>query len=378
MRQTFIILLSLLSISGISFAQQRVKESMTEKTFGIPMVTMVREYQIDLGNGNEFRVSVSEVSELGLLANIDSILQVFMLDMVPLKDSFADPARSKRFDYVIDTGGIKKIQITQFRPMSDHFLINRAGISALKMEQDTIIISGFLRNNSIFKNKQAVSYFQIKLFLNLVSELPNIVDGRLNEKMKTIIGTLNSSFQPVFRPMLNGLYQIKADTSIFLRRSGGAHFRNNSGVNLYIATNIQNYKNYFVPSVSLGMAFRLNNGLTTHDLGLYWEPQFLFAMNPSQNKLNTYQNDYITLFYKLGYTSNNYRHQYQLFNFHPFISIGWLYRQEGSFFDEHSFQLGVGILTFLGGSVSIEPQLYFHNFFENVTPGLRLVVRYGR
>src|ERR1700750_1109981 len=40
---------------------------------------------------------------------------------------------------------------------------------------------------------------------------------------------------------------------------------------------LQNYKNYLPPSIDLGFAIGLRKKNFVHELGLYWEPLFLFG-----------------------------------------------------------------------------------------------------
>jgi len=52
------------------------------------------------------------------------------------------------------------------------------------------------------------------------------------------------------------------------------------------------------------------------------------------------------------------------------LSLGYLVKQEGDLFEKDSFKLGVN--KRLSKNISIVPQMYFNDFFKNVTPGLKL------
>lgn len=371
MKQTFLLLLSLLGTMGMEYAQGK-KTSNAEKTFGAPTYPIRREYRINLGKGNLLILDPVDARSLNAITNIDSLLQVFLVDMAPLHDSLSDPLSTKRIDYVIDTSGYKKIRIQQSRPGGSSFLLNEGILSILRLDQDTIFISGTVRGRHFLDKRGAFSDYRITLYLNQVSDLAGYIDGRLNLKIQEILVNLNSRWKPLFNGSYT--YSLKTDSNLMLKRSGGPYFRNGSYLNFYISLNLQNYKNAFVPSLSLGIAIRLNNGLKTHDLGLYWEPQFLFTKSQLNNNLVTYHNDFITFFYKMGLTDKNItRH---LFTFRPYYSLSYLYHQEGSFYDSHSFRLGLGKTDLLSGRVSLEPIIYFHDFFRGVTPGLKFVVRF--
>ena len=58
--------------------------------------------------------------------------------------------------------------------------------------------------------------------------------------------------------------------------------------------NAQNYKNYFTPSFNISAAVVVNGKKAKYDIGLAWEPHFIFAKN-SLGNLKTYRNDFLTL-----------------------------------------------------------------------------------
>ncbi len=376
MKQAYLLVLSLLSLSGIVFAQGKTNRFNSEKIFGLQAYPKAN-YQVNLGSGNRMVLELEDVTALPGLANIDSLLQVFSLDFVPLHDSIADPTSSKRIDYFVDTNSNKKIRIQEFKPKGANFLISAGGLSSLKLDQDTIVLSGFIASGVFFRKKQIFYYYRLSFYLNQASELAGYIDGRLNQKMKEI----QENIRGVWYPSINGLYVMQTDSLVSQKKIGGARFRANSYITSYMGVNIQNYESYFVPSVSLGIAIHLDNGSIIHDLGLYWEPQFLFASNQVTGKLSTYQNDYITLFYKMGFAGNpgvvryNQDHIARIV-IRPFLSFGYLYQQQGSFYDNQKIRLGFCQVNFKE-PISLEPVLYFHDFFRQISPGLKLVVRFN-
>ncbi|HEY4288926.1 MAG TPA: hypothetical protein VGN00_17605 [Puia sp.] len=57
------------------------------------------------------------------------------------------------------------------------------------------------------------------------------------------------------------------------------------------------------------------------------------------------------------------------------ISIGYLIKREGEFFNKNTFRLGVGDMELKGGKILLQPLICFNDFFRGVTPGLRLSFR---
>ena len=58
-------------------------------------------------------IELMDMTDLDHLANIDSLLDVFMTDIALMKDSFADPLTTKRIDYVTDAQDRRKIRFQQ-------------------------------------------------------------------------------------------------------------------------------------------------------------------------------------------------------------------------------------------------------------------------
>jgi hypothetical protein len=101
--------------------------------------------------------------------------------------------------------------------------------------------------------------------------------------------------------------------------------------------------------------------------GIYWEPHFLFAKD-SSGKLRTFRNDFLTLTYAQGGTKE-YDPRKE-FSFSAAFSLGYLIRRDGAYFENHTFRLGGGKIQML--KTSVEPSLWFNNFFKGVTPGIRI------
>ncbi len=356
------------SITGELCAQST---NASDKTFQVPEnIIISRRFYINLEKGNKMEIEVSDISDLNRMANIDSLLQIFLHDITPLKDSLADPLTSKRIDYVTDAQGRKKIRFQQFQPKGASFLINNGDVASLKTEQDTINIIGITANppkaveKISFKNPR---YYHFTFYLNNINELARYMNGILAEKIKTIQNNINGKWPIVLG---SSSHYIKNDRSITADKPKGF---TPAGAGDFLAANItvnmQNYKNYFVPSLSLGMKLTLTNRERTFkwEPGLFWEPHFLFARD-SQNKLQTYRNDFLTFTYGQGGTKDY--DPRKDFSFSAALSLGYLINRNGDYFEKNSFRFGAGKLSI--SKTTIEPSLYFNNFFKGVTPGIRI------
>ena len=165
--------------------------SQADKAFEVPSnIIFNRRFNVSLDNGNKMKIELSDIADLERLANIDSLLQIFLQDIVPLKDSLADPLTAKRIDYVTDAQGRKKIRFQQFQPKGASFLIDKGELASLRTEQDTINIIGIIVNPP--KAMQKISrtnprYYQFTFYLNDIAELTAYMNGSLKEKIKTIL-----------------------------------------------------------------------------------------------------------------------------------------------------------------------------------------------
>lgn len=368
MKKTFCVLMLLTSITVSLCAQSDNKAG---KAFEVPSnIILNRRFNVDLGNGNKMIIELRDISDLDRLTNIDSLLQVFLQDIGPLKDSMADPLTAKRIDYVTDAQLRKKIRLQQFQPQGASFLVNKGELASLRTEQDTINIIGIITNPPKPKEKISLTnphYYHFTFYLNDISELQAYMNGILKEKIKTIQNNVNDKWPIVLG---TGSRYMKKDPTITAAKPRGiTTIAESDYITGYVLINMQNYKNYFVPSFSLGVRLTLTNRERTFkwEPGLLWEPHYLFAKD-SSNKLRTYRNDFLSLTYAQGGTRDH--DPRKDFAYSAVFSLGYLINRNGNYFEKNTFRLGAGKIQML--KTSIEPSIYFNNFFKGVTPCIRI------
>ncbi len=360
------------SISGSLCAQTSKKK---DKTFEVPKdIIMNRRFYINLDKGNQLRIELTDITDLQKIANIDSLLRVFMKDVTPLRDSFSDPLTTKRLDYVTDTMGRKKIRFQQFQPNGAAFLVDKGELASLKTGQDTISIIGMISDPP--KPQEKISrtharYYHLTFYLNNMSEITDYMNGTLDQKIATIENNLKTKWPLILG---TGSYYMQKDKSISAdRRYGFTPGETGDRMEAYISVNVQNYKKYFVPSFSLGAKFTLSNRDMTYkwEPGLFWEPHFLFAPD-ADGKLHTYRNDFLTFTYGQGGIKDH--DPTKDFSFSTVFSLGYLIHREGDLVEKNTFRLGAGALKL--SKTTIEPSMYFNDFFKGVTPGIRISQRF--
>ncbi|MEO6316163.1 MAG: hypothetical protein ABIU63_09455 [Chitinophagaceae bacterium] len=367
--KTLVLLVLLTSISAELCAQTKA-----DKAFEVPdNIVFNRRFYISLDHGNSMKLELADITDLEKLKNIDSLLKIFITDISGLKDSLAEPLSAKRIDYLTDENGRKKIRFQQFLPKGNAFVLGREGeLASLRTEQDTIHIIGIILNPSKPADKISLThprYYHISFYLNNINELGAYMDGRLAAKIQLIQKNLQGKWPTVLG---TGSHYLKADNTIVVDQPRG-FTGTGDVVTGFLSVNVQNYKSYFVPSFSVGAIFSIANREKNFkwEPGLLWEPHFFFGKN-SQDKLQTFRNDFLTLVYgQGGVTDHDPRKD---FTFSAVFSLGYLIHREGDFIDKNTFRLGAGKIKM--SKTTIEPAMYFNNFFRGVTPAIKISQRF--
>jgi len=348
----------LLGITGILCAQDNnnnyKKLPPEKKVYALPPFSIKRIYHVDLGKGNQFQLEIGDPGELDRFRNVDSILLVFLSDLKLFRDSLADPLTVKRIDYLVEVSGRKKLRLHQYRSPESNFLLDGGDPAQLRLQQDTIyLLMPSFHNGETYHNR-------LGFFLNRFDQLENLVTSGLNERIRLIKEDGGWTKK-------HGLLYMDADPTITMDPFDRDFLQPD------IFLNVQNYKNYFTPSVGLGINIHLKRGFNLHDISASWEPSFFFATN-GQGNLQTYRNDFLVARYSWDVSDHNYD-PLDAIGLRTNISLGYLIQRQGNFFPQHAFRLTAGDITFQHGKLLLQPMIYFNDFFRGVTPGLRLSFR---
>ena len=359
-------------VTGISsqvIAQQTIPAK-TDKTFEIQSSLFSNRYSIDLGSGNTLQIELTDKEDINKFKNLDSILTVFFKDIVPFKDSLTDELAAKRIDYVMDEAGRKKIRIRNYKPLASSFVIQQGEVAALKTEQDTVNIVGTVAAPAKYGIRKPVSnvrYYRLSFFVNDYNDLQNIDTMAIREKIIAL-----KSNKRWIQDGEGNWYMKNGDKSISSQTQRGTILNTRDYIQNNFSTSIQNYKNNFIPSVSLGIDFVFNNGMNKNYFGFASENHFVFAKDIN-GKVKTFQNGFLTLSYKQ--TSNKSTNS-DIVQLSPGLSISYLVKRQGEFYEKNTFRLGLGKVNLFKETVSIEPGFFFNNLFKNTTPSLRLSVAF--
>src|SRR5436190_4269594 len=269
MKKIISLLMLSTSITGTTIAQEEPALSNTDKTFDVPANSLKRKFTVELGKGNKMQIELSDIADLERFKNIDSLLRVFLMDIIPLKDSLSDELSSKRIDYNFGDPGAKKIRIQLFKPKGSSFLLQPGDIASLKLEQDTVNFMGtklYTERSTVLKPFTETRYYRLSFFVNQLSDLDNYLDAGMNEK----ISSIQKNEKARWIKDKEGRWHIKnGDPAIYSNHQPAGYISNTGDyLTTRFSVNIQNYKNYFVPSASLGFGVVLNNGNIKRDIGL--------------------------------------------------------------------------------------------------------------
>ncbi|MEO6671136.1 MAG: hypothetical protein ABIN36_16760 [Ferruginibacter sp.] len=363
MKRLFFLVL-VISITSDSYAQYQPN---SEDVFEVPVAKIKRKFLIELARHDKMQIELTDIKGLQYVRNVDSLVALFLRDLRPLKDSLKEGIFSRRIDYIVDTSSTKKIRIQKFYPSGSHFVVINGKTSLLKLEQDTITIMGKVKTKlkgGMFGYYEGYSYYRISFFLNNLNDLTSYVDGRMNEKVKFLEKNVNT------------IWAYKAPAGVYLKKDpdiSAAAFRGlpekSQSFAFRVGLNIQNYRNYFVPSASYGFVFIKPNNIVRHKFGLQYESHFRFSERDSASS-KLYVNGFITFLYERENIMTGDLNGFARLT--PIFSFGYLIRRQGDFYEKNTFKIGLGRYAPFSGKLQIEPVFYCDNVLKRISPSLRV------
>lgn len=371
MKQAFIGLVLLCSIGQAIFAQQS-----NGPVFKVPgNYNYAHKLRLDLGKSNSVTIYLADINDVPRIVSVDSLIRRFLIDLAPLKDSLNDPLAQYYVDHFSDALGVRKIGFRKRKEDASSYLVMDKELASLKLKQDTVRLSGIIPHpdaaSSQKNGKQKTRYYEFVFSLNNIDDLNNYMDGSIGEKLTFFARNKNSKW---IRNWEGGLYRkLSGEPSITADRRGAEAYNSRDFLSFQLFVSIQNYKNYFAPGFGAGVTATFSNYNRTwkHMVGLYWEPSYLFAKD-DQDKLKTYRNDFLTLSYAQGPVEDKDPQKGTWVS--GVGSLGYLIYQKGDFIEKNTFRLSFG--RFNWHKTSVDPTIYFNDFFRGVTPGLRVIQRF--
>lgn len=320
-----------------------------------------------LPENNRIWFDLQKVNHLAQLPDVDSVIAQTARLLDPLLDSFEADGWLRRIEVDI-TRNPALFRVTAHSEKPKAFTRTDNELVQVKMDQDTIRIKC---------HRDGEEYSFINLLLNNAADIRKIAPGTGTKSVALIrqaleknyplpvkyngrhhyYGVFNLQTGEMISPEHKNYHAIKSGTDqleITLLKPSLAYARGNvfTGFSFGAAFNYERVKG---PKGS-----RMG-------LGVYWEPQFSFGTG-ANGKIQTFRNEFLT------FRAQEFpRQPHANFEVLKTLSLGYLIRNSGNYFEKNTFRLGLpGVAA---GRLQLEPELYFNDFFKQVSPGLRLSMK---
>lgn len=349
-------LVLLCSIGQANHASAQAQTSL----FDVPDNKYKRAFFIDLGSYNEMKLEVTAMADLDYIRNLDSLLKLFLKDLSRVGDTSATDTWSRRYEYDLNQRRVRTLRIRKTQPAGDAYAFPLDGPARLKMDQDTVLITG--RIPAAYPNQRiAGHYFRISFFVNGIEDMSGYKDRLLNEKL----ALLQQHYRERWAYREDGRMALRNYPDVTSASSYGYRFRPEF-IRAHISVNIQNYKDHFVPSLTAGVRVIRQTDYMRRLYGLDLENHFAFEKDAAGKKRSR-----VNLLLAVSYEVMPLTSNPPYFRLYPAIHIAYTIKRKGDLFDPHSVRLGIGKFMMFGNKSYLQPNIYFNHFFKGVTPGLR-------
>lgn len=320
--------------------------------------------KLDYGKGNYLLVHTAALSDVEKMGSISSIISQVSRHLNRIKDSLPGlHGKTVNVKLYENANASLTVKINTLKEQS--YYISITEVSDLKTAKDTLNIFPEIASAHNDNFPLILSFV-----LNDVTTLMEYDNAYTTEFIQKLINESQSSNPKKIRRQQQG----GVVTSVFSVKDNkvtGNPFRypvSRNQLEMTIGVAAQNYKHYFTPAFSLNLYFVHGIGddkRGTNAFGISWEPNYLFKTDP-EGKLAAYRNDFITLNYRKNFgASSSHNPGYIL----P-VTLGYLIKGRGGFMPQNTFKFGVGGLKYKG--LSVQPYMYFNDFFKGVTPAIQL------
>lgn len=324
-------------------------------------------YFVWLPEKNRIWFDLTWAYHLAMLPNVDSVIRRTANLLEPLLDSFTTDGWVRRIEVDL-TQEPALFRVITHMDKPNAFTRMEGEVVQVKMDQDTVRIK-------VLKEKSYNSY--INLLVNNIADIKNLPTDAGERSRALITQAVEKNYKSPIAPKARHTYyavfnletgaMVSPDSKNFHAiRSGSDHLE----ITL-LKPSLSYARGNAFTAFSFGAAFNYakTNGINGSRLGIgiYWEPQFSFRSD-SAGKVQSSRNDFLTL--RFEERPNKALGNFELLST---LSVGYLIRRSGNYFEKNTFRLGLpGVAT---GRLQIEPELYFNDFFKNVSPGIRLSLK---
>ncbi|UAY54624.1 hypothetical protein [Arachidicoccus terrestris] len=376
--KTILSTLLLLSVTGTLCAQyldEPISLVGTPPQYRRQSLPKQQGYTLDLGKGNKLFIQRSNSypgskSGLTLLQPTKTLFDAVEKAYNQFKDSLQDPLTVKKLQYISYNGRVTTLINQKPATGETTYYIENGEMAIIKPLLDSITIAKVDSSNGHYRAAVMI------LTMRSLSEFSKIANATIVDRFIDSIEHAipqDIARRPSYRSFIYGQYHMNKDNHF----AGKVTIKKNVEyvLSLGLSADIQNIKNYFVPSAAVGINwnhYALQSKNSYHNYGLYWAPYFFFGKD-LKGKTTTYRNDFLFATYN-AYHSDQEDH-IGLGVYLP-LSIGYLIHRKGAFLEKHTF--GINAFGVKYGNATLKPYIYFHDFFKGVSPSIQLSIGIGK
>ena len=330
--------------------------------------------EVDFPNKNQLFVSMYDLTDLTRYRNLDSLLNLCLSDFQHLKESLGNSTASRKLVFELKNGKRTMQLVEHPAKFNQYQVADNKEVLQIKTLRDTLVVQQWTAEASTSKKVEEAGHWARYFFiLNNLEDIETIAQAKLNPKIEDAITRLQkgsgytkanlfskrySSFLRLSGTEHNGIRDIQVRTRPMLALMGHIGVGMAKG-NLYTFASLT--------GMFITHATHSPDGIKepSSSVGIFanWQPQFFFGRN-ADGQLQTYRNDFVNV----GFALSN--KNFSLIR--SSLSIGYLIKSQGEYYKKNTFRVGFGYS--LTKNIIIEPELYFHDFFKDTSPGLRLRV----
>ena len=337
--------------------------------YEVPPYLIGKKFEVDLGKGNKMFIELSKLSLLSNIKNLDSIVDQFLINVIPLKDSFADQKIQYKIDYLMMDVERAALKLTKYAPNFDEYMLSGGEVSKLRTKQDSVLILGKMKKEgSEFRNiKNSFDYYRVTFVLNQLNDL-ELLDS-LNNHVEQVGISAYSKWN-----FTNDNKYVSRKFDNITANSNAVGVWKGNFIYSDISYGLQNYGERLLGSSRASIGIIIKNNGNEHKIGTYTEVPLVFAKKYGDgvNSDRLFKNGFIGIEYYYKGASFGYNRVRSKNLVFPMLTFGYLIRRDGNYFEKNTFQVGISKFVFLDNTLSVEPMFFINKKY--VAPSIKLTV----
>ena len=328
-----------------------------------------KKFEVDLGKGKKMFIELSKLSLLSNIKNLDSIVDQFLMNAIPLKDSFADQKIQYKIDYLMMDVERAALKLTKYAPGYDEYMLSGGEVSKLRTKQDSVLILGKIKKEgSKFRNiKNSFDYYRVTFVLNQLNDL-ELLDSLNNHVEQVGISAYSKWNYTNDKKFVSKIFD-----NIYANGNAGA-VDNGKFIYSDFSIGLQNYGERLLGSARLSTGVIIRRKEIEHKIGFYAELPLVFSKSYGNSATSdrSFKNGFIGVEYYFKNALSGFPFGRSKNLVFPYLTLGYLVRRDGNYFEKNTFQLGVSKFFFLDNTLSVEPVFFINKKY--IAPSIKLTV----